>query len=59
MLKGIFIDRIGGFSMSDLYNELLKNSIDREADAFVDRNKKYLDKSKEAVSRERNNSYFS
>lgn len=45
--------------MSDLYNELLKNSIDREADAFVDRNKKYLDKAKEAVSRERNNSYFS
>lgn len=31
----------------------------READAFVDRNKKYLDKAKETISRERNKSYFS
>ena len=30
----------------------------READAFVDRNKKYLDKAKETISRERNKSYF-
>lgn len=31
----------------------------READAFVDRNKNYLDKAKETISRERNKSYFS
>lgn len=31
----------------------------READAFVDRNKKYLDKAKETISRGRNKSYFS
>lgn len=30
----------------------------READAFIDRNKKYLDKAKETISRERNKSYF-
>lgn len=136
MLKEIFINRIGGFTMSDLYNELLQKSIDREAKkiastgatehdryshlldsfkgrnisqeetdkyydkvsqvlntaksdriqrekeevesarnlqrivndissrerreagAFVDRNKKYLDKVKKTISRERNKSYF-
>lgn len=31
----------------------------REVDAFVDRNKKYLDKAKETISRERNKNYFS
>ena len=31
----------------------------READAFVDRNKKYLGKAKETISGERNKSYFS
>ena len=31
----------------------------READAFVNRNRKYLDKAKETISRERNKSYFS
>lgn len=30
----------------------------READAFVNRNRKYLDKAKETISRERNKSYF-
>ena len=30
----------------------------REANAFVDRNRKYLDKAKETISRERNKSYF-
>ncbi len=30
----------------------------READAFVDRNKKYLDRAKETISRERNKGYF-
>lgn len=30
----------------------------READAFVDRNKKYLDRAKETISRERNKDYF-
>ena len=30
----------------------------REANAFVDRNRKYLDKTKETISRERNKSYF-
>ena len=137
MLKEIFIGKIGGLTMSDLLNELLKNSMEREAkklasnggvteqdrygnlldsvkgrdiaqeetdkyygnvsqvlntaknnrlkrektdaenarnlqrivsdvesrerreaDAFVDRNKKYLDKAKETISRERNKSYF-
>lgn len=137
MLKEIFIGKIGGLTMSDLLNELLKNSMEREAkklasnggvteqdrygnlldsvkgrdiaqeeadkyhgnvsqvlntaknnrlkrektdaenarnlqrivsdvesrerreaDAFVDRNRKYLDKAKETISRERNKSYF-
>lgn len=31
----------------------------READAFIDRNKKYLDRAKETISREQNKSYFS
>ena len=30
----------------------------REANAFVNRNRKYLDKAKETISRERNKSYF-
>ena len=30
----------------------------REANAFVDRNRKYLDKAKETISIERNKSYF-
>ena len=30
----------------------------READEFINRNKKYLDKAKETISRERNKSYF-
>ena len=137
MLKEIFIGKIGGLTMSDLLNELLKNSMEREAqkiasnggvteqdrygnlldsvkgrdiaqeeadkyygnvsrvlntaknnrlkrektdvenvrnlqrivsdvesrerreaNAFVDRNRKYLDKAKETISRERNKSYF-
>ena len=36
----------------------VENRERREADAFVDRNKKYLDKAKESISRERNKSYF-
>lgn len=36
----------------------VENRERREADAFVDRNKKYLDKAKETISRERNKSYF-
>lgn len=31
----------------------------KETDAFVDRNKKYLDKAKETINREQNKSYFS
>lgn len=31
----------------------------KETDAFVDRNKKYLDKAKEIINREQNKSYFS
>lgn len=30
----------------------------REANAFVDRNRKYLNKAKETISRERNKNYF-
>lgn len=36
----------------------VENRERREANAFVDRNRKYLDKAKETISRERNKSYF-
>ena len=36
----------------------VENRERREADAFVDRNRKYLNKAKETISRERNKSYF-
>ena len=36
----------------------VENRERREADAFVNRNRKYLDKAKETISRERNKSYF-
>lgn len=47
----------GARNLQRIVNDV-SNRDRKEADAFVNRNKKYLDKAKETISRERNKSYF-